>query len=329
MPILTGPIIFKGIVTKFTLKTYPLGPVWGGVVFVSPEYATDVFAATAKFQSTNRDPKAAMLLTLNSAVLPETGPTPVPLLSFNLFYAAPNPAPGVFDDFVSIPILEVEGYEQSLGTTTLTSIVLASNSGTYSSGPRYIHIYPMSWPSSYIIPRALFHTYGFTDYSMELLSAVWNETIVGFTRVILKLLILTCIVQTKGQSLLKDSLVLLSVAIEPFLDSALSHSSTPSLYPANREQVFLPTNLYMSWSDAAMDEIMYTVARDIIKNLETIANTLGQDLSRAVLYSNYAMVGQGTMVEQFWGKDHVRRLQALRRGYDPSNVMSLTGGWKV
>jgi hypothetical protein len=164
---------------------------------------------------------------------------------------------------------------------------------------------------------------------MEFLNAVWNKTIVGFTRVFLKLLILTCILQAEGQSLVKNSLMLISVAIEPFLDSALSHSLTPSLYPAHREQVFLPTDLTMSWSDPAMDEIMHTAARDIIKNLETTASALGQDLSRAVLYSNYALVGQGTTVEQFWGKDHVRRLQALRRGYDPLNVMSLTGGWKV
>jgi hypothetical protein len=173
MPILAGPILFKGIVTKFTLKTYPLGPVWGGVVFVSPEYATDVFAATAKFQSTNRDPKAAMLLTLNSAVLPDAGPTPVPLLSYNLFYAAPDPAPGVFDDFVSIPTIQVEGSEQSLGTTTLLSIVSAGKPGTYSRSPRYIHIhhvmtkfiYHSKGPLSYLRFHGLLH--GIPECSVE------------------------------------------------------------------------------------------------------------------------------------------------------------------
>lgn len=108
--------------TRFTLRTRPLGLVWGGSIFISPEYADDVFAATAKFQSQNRDPKASMILGINTVVMPALGPSPIPLLSLFVFYAAPEPAPGLFDDFKAIPTLNVTGSSQVLGTMTYSTL---------------------------------------------------------------------------------------------------------------------------------------------------------------------------------------------------------------
>jgi hypothetical protein len=132
-----------------------------------------------------------------------------------------------------------------------------------------------------------------------------------------------------GQNLLNDSGIYINVAIEPFLDSALSHSSIPSLYPANRDQVYLPTNLYLSWADPTKDEIMHDAARDMIKRLKGTAVAMGQDLGKGDLYPNYSIDGDSTSVEEFWGQDHVKLLQLLRKIYDPANVMGLTGGWRV
>jgi hypothetical protein len=132
-------------VTKFTLKTYPLGLVWGGAIFISPEHAQDVFAATAKFQSENCDAKAAMILGINSVLMPTFGPSPIPLINLLLFYAAPEPAPGVFDDFKAIPTLDVTGFGQALGTTTYASLVDVGNQGGADSiAPRQVRLWSLT-----------------------------------------------------------------------------------------------------------------------------------------------------------------------------------------
>lgn len=78
-----------------------------------------------------------------------------------------------------------------------------------------------------------------------------------------------------------------------------------------------------------MDQVMHNAARDIIGRLKAIAVSLGDDLGEGGLYPNYAIAGNGTSVEDFWGQEHVTRLRVIRKVYDPSNVMGLAGGWRV
>ncbi|KAH9033379.1 hypothetical protein EDB85DRAFT_1890260 [Lactarius pseudohatsudake] len=81
-----------GIVTKFTYKTVPQGQVWGGTLNYN---VLDLVKALLKFQQKN-DTKAA----LNVPVIY----TPAGVISAAIiFYNAPTPAPGIFDDFLAIP----------------------------------------------------------------------------------------------------------------------------------------------------------------------------------------------------------------------------------
>ena len=52
----------------------------------------------------------------------------------------------------------------------------------------------------------------------------------------------------------------------------------------------------------------------------------GQDLKNAAPYVNYALFG--TPLEAMYA-ENLGRLRAIRRRYDPGNVMGLTGGWKL
>jgi FAD/FMN-containing dehydrogenase len=133
--------------------------------------------------------------------------------------------------------------------------------------------------------------------------------------------------QTLGQTLLNSSAAYVNFAIEPFLSTALSHSTGPSVFPRTRKQVYLPTNMYLGWIDPAADELMHTATKDAIQRLKAKAIELGQDIEEATLYPNYAI--DGIPVETFWGKTNVKKMQALKAVYDPKNVMGLTGGWKV
>ncbi|KAH8982962.1 FAD dependent oxidoreductase [Lactarius akahatsu] len=84
-----------GIVTKFTYKTVPQGQVWGGTLNYSVDQLDLVKEAVLKFQQKN-DTKAALNVPVNY--------TPAGAISAALvFYNAPTPAPGIFDDFLAIP----------------------------------------------------------------------------------------------------------------------------------------------------------------------------------------------------------------------------------
>ncbi|PBK61219.1 FAD-binding domain-containing protein [Armillaria solidipes] len=85
-----------GIITRFTLKAYPQGAVWGGVASYNASYISAFNAASVKFCSEVTDPKAAMLMIYAYA----SGQVS---LSTQMFYDGPTPPDGIFDDFLAIP----------------------------------------------------------------------------------------------------------------------------------------------------------------------------------------------------------------------------------
>ncbi|KAK7045244.1 FAD-binding PCMH-type domain-containing protein [Favolaschia claudopus] len=91
-----------GIVTKFTLKTFPQG---GLMTFTFDQIDNNV-----------TDPKAAILPTFNF-LLGEVG------VSHIMFYDGPTPPAGIFDDFLAIP-----HFTKDVSTRSFSSLVKASPS---------------------------------------------------------------------------------------------------------------------------------------------------------------------------------------------------------
>lgn len=60
--------------------------------------------------------------------------------------------------------------------------------------------------------------------------------------------------------------------------------------------------------------------------IATAADSEGQDIGEAALYGNYAT--EGTPVSRIYGSN-LPRLQKIKARYDPGNIMSLAGGWKI
>ncbi|KUL91069.1 hypothetical protein ZTR_01016 [Talaromyces verruculosus] len=89
-----------GIVTTFTVRTYPIGDVWGGIKVYDLEYLPEVLAALNTYQSVeNKDPYA------NLMVQAATTNTSIGVL-LNLVYLKPMANPAAFDPFYGIPTLE-------------------------------------------------------------------------------------------------------------------------------------------------------------------------------------------------------------------------------
>ncbi|KAK0447293.1 FAD dependent oxidoreductase [Armillaria borealis] len=90
-----------GIVTRFTLKTYPQGVVWGGIASYNASYISAFTAASVKFCSEVTDPKAGMIMVYGYTSGQD-------ILSTRMFYDGPDPPDDIFDDFLAIPALTQE-----------------------------------------------------------------------------------------------------------------------------------------------------------------------------------------------------------------------------
>ncbi|KAG5649719.1 hypothetical protein H0H81_002373 [Sphagnurus paluster] len=145
-----------GIVTRFTLQTFPQGQVWGGLInYLSPQIPA-VAAATAAFSASVTDPKASIISTYNFLL-------GQPVISHLMFYDGPTPPAGIFDTFLAIPCLS-----KDISTCDFLSLVQASPSNVTSG------------------QRAIFNTVSLKQYTPSLLSAILNETVFWGTNLSLK-----------------------------------------------------------------------------------------------------------------------------------------------
>ncbi|KAK2753900.1 hypothetical protein FQN54_007259 [Arachnomyces sp. PD_36] len=109
-----------GIVTRYDMEYFEIGPMFGGSVSWAPEYYEDYLAAQAKFISPgggSEDTKAAIMPNWQLSLLTEE------IVSGSvLLYNSPDPDPEALKDFTAIPIAD-----GSLGVTNFTAITQSTN----------------------------------------------------------------------------------------------------------------------------------------------------------------------------------------------------------
>ncbi|RXW13918.1 hypothetical protein EST38_g11934 [Candolleomyces aberdarensis] len=135
-----------GIVTKITLKTFAQGP-GGFASFTSPQAIAGLDAATAKFSTEVKDPKASILSTFTYYQGSLSG-------SVQLFYDGPNPSPEIFDD-----IMALSSTSADVSTRSHLSLILSTPANaTYGL-------------------RTYFDTLPVVDYSPEFLELVRDTSV--------------------------------------------------------------------------------------------------------------------------------------------------------
>ncbi|KAI0058465.1 FAD-binding domain-containing protein [Artomyces pyxidatus] len=275
---LRGSLNNFGIVTKFTLKTHPQTEVWAGVVTMSFEHLGVFNRVLANFAE-HVDEKAAVVAGYESA------PNATTVSAF-IFYDAPSPPAGLFDDMLAIPAISNTVQTTTYATFVSSLITIVGLGGS----------------------RVYFGCAPVLKYTETLLSSIMNET-----------------ARVEQRIKVFDPTALAFTIVEPFQPGLFSHGA-PSAYPPDRSHTILPTNPYLVWSDPSMDSVMHDALGELTRSIQAAAIAEGQDIAGAAAYTNYALFD--TPVDQIYGAN-LPRLMLLKRKYDPSDVMGLTGGFKL
>ncbi|KAI9449160.1 FAD-binding domain-containing protein [Lactarius psammicola] len=247
-----------GVVTKFIYKTVPQGQVWGGTRNYTVDQLDLVKEALVKFQQKN-DTKAALnviaIYTLGRVVSAAV-----------IFYDAPTPAPGIFDDFLAIPTNQSD--------VRTRSFVDMFNSLSFINPPNTIR------GNSNGIPV--------TQYSPSVFDTIVNQTLVSvFMPHESKYDSTTARLQFWGRELrVLDPNLAIATTLEPFDSGVFSHGSD-SAYPPDRSRALFPTVVSFAFVNASLDETMTKALRNYSNAVTAAAVADGQNLSRAAVYPNY------------------------------------------
>ncbi|KAF8869587.1 hypothetical protein CPB84DRAFT_1803858 [Gymnopilus junonius] len=252
-----------GIITSFTIKTFPQGLVWGGPLLLLgkgpdiEEKIKKLFYAVQKFIDGVTDPKAAILVSLGTM----EADGPAMLLNFIAFYDGPSPPAGIFDVFQ-----ELAPEETSELWKTRTFLDFVQNAMYYEGS---------------LDRRGAFHTVGLSRYTSELLEAVWEQN------------------ERWGSKIPPATTRnLLTYSVEPFLPNILSHGS-PSAYPPDRSIAFSPFPIYLSWKDPKYDAELQEIMKKVTQEVQDAADKYG--IMTGPRYPNYAI--SGTPLEEMYGKN--------------------------
>ncbi|KAH8982959.1 FAD-binding domain-containing protein [Lactarius akahatsu] len=230
-----------GIVTKFTYKTVPQGQVWGGTLNYNVDQLDLVKEAVLKFQQKN-DTKAA----LNVPVIY----TPAGAISAAvLFYNAPTPAPGIFDDFLAIP-----SNQSDVKTRSFADMF---NSLSFINPPN--------------TARGRVNGVSVTQYSSSVFDAFVNQTLFW-----------------GGKIAALDPNLTVAITLEPFLKDVFSHGSD-SAFPPDRSHALFPTAVTFAYTNTSLDGTVSKALRSYSDAVTAVAVVDGQNVSHAAVYPNYAL----------------------------------------
>ncbi|KAJ7776292.1 FAD dependent oxidoreductase [Mycena metata] len=137
-----------GIVTKFTLNTFPGDQFWGGVIAYSSDQTEAVQTAVNRFATTNTDPKAQIIAACNFI----NGSLQFANI---MFYDGATPPNGTFDEFLSIPSVS-----QNVSTRSFLGMLNFLLSNLFLN-KRY---------------RGSFHVATVLEFTPTIIAAVVNET---------------------------------------------------------------------------------------------------------------------------------------------------------
>lgn len=115
--------------------------------------------------------------------------------------------------------------------------------------------------------------------------------------------------------------------IQPWISTYLDKSQGGAYPHVASSTPLLPFDIEFGWILPSDDDAFISAIKSTTSVLFQTAVNEGQNIggSNQILYPNYAL--SDTPLEQMYG-NNVPRLQSIRKSWDPTNIMYLTGGFK-
>jgi hypothetical protein len=120
--------------------------------------------------------------------------------------------------------------------------------------------------------------------------------------------------------------VSITVGVWPFIP-AMFNDSKPSAWPHFAGKPNGPLHLFIQWSDEAEDDYWIGIMKSTLDSIKQVAIAEGCTDGNLPVYLNTALAAS-TDVQDIY-KENLPAVRSARGKYDPGNVMSLTGGFRV
>ncbi|KAF9489999.1 hypothetical protein BDN71DRAFT_1423227 [Pleurotus eryngii] len=301
-----------GVVTRFRLKTHDQGPIWGGTFVFEYGCETEVINAIHTFireemrrEETNREPsrrEAELFATFRSFV--DDGEVKHNI-SVTCVYDGPKPERNPWESFV--------GISEKAG---------ALKDSKQNNGVSY-DINRLSDIKSYTVVDALMSEFFPGPHNHYARGRLGCIMVNGYNKALIETIASEA--KVAAQEMKRRGGKLVSFPFFPCVTS-IFNDSKPAAWPHSRERVVVPLMAYFLWEGEENDEFWTARMRHTLENIKEVARREGCLYEDSPAYP--AVTFDTTNAEEIY-RENLNKLVAIRRKYDPDNVMGLTGGFKI
>ncbi|KAG2053674.1 FAD-binding domain-containing protein [Suillus hirtellus] len=314
-----------GIVTSFTVKTYPLGPIYRNMLTFPIDKSAKVKETIMNFIDKCKDKKAAIVGAYRHFCIRGEREDKI---TVDLFYDGPLPSDNPFEELLELSDdkwIHHEDHDEA-------DKKLAENFAFMDQ--LFSHIHDPSRVSAPPSHRQVdgsqlsLQTYAKnppkSGVGEENVRARWGTVMVShFTPKLLD----EIDVQSKlAASKLKEYEGKTAVIdIWPFLPSMFD-TSTSAAWPHEKGRPNGPLLACFQWEGESNDSFWIGMMKQILQSIQKVAEAEGCTNDKLPKYCNTSLAD--TPVQDIY-KEHLPKLIAIRAKYDPNNMMGRTGGFRI
>jgi hypothetical protein len=314
-----------GIVTSFTVKTYPLGPIYRNMLTFPIDKATKVKEAVVNHINKCKDKKAAIIAAYRHFCIRGEQQDKI---TVDLFYDGPLPSDNPFEELLAISDEKWIDHEALDGADKKLAENFAFMDQLFSHihDPSRIAAAPLHCPiyGTRLSLQRYAKNPPTAGVGEENVRVRWGTVMVShFTRRLLdeiedqSKLAASKMKDHQGKSTVID--------IWPFLPSMFD-TSTSAAWPHKKGQPNGPLLVCLQWEGESNDKFWIGLIKQILQSIQKVAEAEGCTNGDLPKYCNTSLAD--VPVKDIY-KNHLPKLMAIRAKYDPHDMMGRTGGFRI
>ncbi|KAG2070250.1 FAD-binding domain-containing protein [Suillus decipiens] len=314
-----------GIVTSFTVKTYPLGPIYRNMLTFPIDKATLVKEAIMNHIDKCKDKKAAIVAAYRHFC---TRGEQEHKITVDLFYDGPLPSDNPFEELLDISDekwIDHDVHDEA-DKRLAENFAFMDQLFSHIHDPSNVTAAPLHGPVHGTRPslqtyaknppkagvgeenvRARWGTVMVSHFSRRLLDEIEDQSKLAASK----------LKDNQGKSAVID--------IWPFLPSMFD-ASTSAAWPHKKGQPNGPLLVCFQWEGENNDEYWIGLMMQILQSIQKVAEAEGCTNDNLPKYCNTSLAN--TPVEDIY-KKHLSKLMQIRAKYDPDDMMGRTGGFRI